>query len=70
MTTTDTALRWVERGRDFFSSADGRFDLLWSKAVGLWVCIDWDARPRPRKVRGEKAACVAWCVARLREGRG
>jgi hypothetical protein len=70
------SITWVRRGRDFFSSADGRFDVLFAPAHGHWLALDADTG---RIARGSKEQCVAWCeksateVARgsiSREGKG
>lgn len=64
---TVTELVWKPRGRDFYSAADGRFDLFRSAdRDGGWVCIDWDAGVKCR--RAVRFECEAWCRDRLNGG--
>lgn len=66
MTAIDGTTKWVNRGRDFYSSPDGRFDLMkvMPKAGGAyWVCIDHDLG---RVFRATFGACLDW--ARRAEG--
>ena len=58
---------WIQRGRDFYSDQSGRFDLMFSRALGLWVAIDWHSGV---KVRGEtREGCELWVRRQLREER-
>jgi hypothetical protein len=67
MTATETppaALAWVRRGRDFYSDATGRFDLMLS--MGVWVVYDTE---RPARFQGEdRGACERWCERRANQG--
>lgn len=46
----------VHRGKDFFSSECGRFDLMLTRC-GDWLVIDWE---RGQSSRGERDGCEVW----------
>lgn len=61
---------WVVRGRMFFSTFDGRFDVMFSDAVRAWIVLDNFApvgagvpelRPAKKKRFATLAKAVAWC---------
>lgn len=61
-------MSWFERGENFWSNADGRFDLFAStaqehRARDLWVAIDWE---RGTKFVGVFAAAQIWCVNQMK----
>ncbi len=64
-TTRPAALTWVRRGRDFYSDATGRFDLMLSQ--GVWVVYDTE---RPKRFEaGDVLACKGWCEKRANQQR-
>lgn len=54
---TSPLAAWVQRSRSFFSTQDGRFDLMLTPS-GDWLAIDWD---RGRSTRGCQIECLLWC---------
>lgn len=60
MMATVTGIVWVERNArgDFFSSPDGRFDLMRAAGQDYWIAFDW---VEGRKYRGTRLNCEAWC---------
>jgi hypothetical protein len=53
---------WVVRGRNFFSTPDGRFDVMLCEATNDWVAIDWEAG---HKAYGDFCGdVVEWCRGR------
>jgi hypothetical protein len=54
---TSPLAAWSQRGRFFFSTRDGRFDLMLTSA-GDWLAIDWDVG---RSTRGCQIECLVWC---------
>ena len=61
-----SALFCVRRGRDYYSDASGRFDLMYSARARRWVCVDWEAGEVARNP--DRAALELW-AARQRKGR-
>jgi hypothetical protein len=66
---------WVVRGRNFYSTPLGRFDVMFSEASGKWVALDhWMLaeagrvvlRPAKKKRFATRAKAVAWCMKRGR----
>lgn len=56
-------MTWVPRGRDFWSSADGRFDLLHVPAGGYWLAIDHDG-PVGQFRHPDRCEVELWCELR------
>lgn len=57
-------LTWNTRGEDFFSTPDGRFDLLAvGHTPGLWLAIDAD---HGRTFSGSRIQVEEWCEYRVR----
>jgi hypothetical protein len=61
---------WVIRGRMFFSTFDGRFDVMFSEAVNAWIVLDNlppvgpgvpELRPAKKVRFATLAKAVAWC---------
>lgn len=57
----ELSLTWVKRGDDFYSSPDGRYDLMRSAHDGAWVVLDTEDGKR---FRGSLIACERWVQAR------